>query len=113
MKRRILLSLNGAVIFLAIAIALVNVVPANDSGVVKAAPGKVTQGSLEVLDREGRPRLECPLKHTDVKAEVSGQLARVTVTQEFRNPFRENTGGHESRREVRSKRAGPKNDKRQ
>src|SRR5262245_55729460 len=89
MKRRFLLLLIYAVIYLAIAIALVNLVPANDSGVVKAAPGKVTQGALEMLDREGRPRAECPLKHTDVKAEVSGQLARVTVTQEFRNPFRE------------------------
>jgi Ca-activated chloride channel homolog len=78
-----------ALIFLAIAIASVNLVPANDSGVVKAATGKVTQGALEVLDREGRPRAVCPLKHTDVKAEVSGQLARVTVTQEFRNPFRD------------------------
>jgi Ca-activated chloride channel homolog len=89
MKQRFLLVLICAVIFLAIAIALVNLVPANDFGVVKAAPGKVTQGALEVLDREGRPSAECPLKHTDVKAEVSGQLARVTVTQEFRNPFQE------------------------
>ncbi|HKC87545.1 MAG TPA: VIT domain-containing protein, partial [Blastocatellia bacterium] len=89
MKRRFLLSLIYAVIFPAIAIAMVNLVPANDSGLVKAAPGKVTQGALEVLDREGRPRAECPLKHTYVKAEVSGQLARVTVTQEFHNPIQE------------------------
>jgi Ca-activated chloride channel homolog len=89
MKRRLLLSLICALIFLAIAIASINLVPANDSGVVKAAAGKVTQGALEVLDHEGRPRAVCPLKHTDVKAEVSGQLARVTVTQEFRNPFRD------------------------
>src|SRR5215468_4691090 len=89
MKRRFLLLLICAVIFLAIAIALVNLVPASDSGVVNAAPGKVTQGALRALDRDGQPRAECPLKHTDVKAEVSGQLARVTVTQEFRNPFRD------------------------
>src|SRR5581483_536488 len=31
----------------------------------------------------------CPLKHTDVQATISGPLARVTVTQEFENPFRE------------------------
>jgi Ca-activated chloride channel homolog len=30
----------------------------------------------------------CPLKHTDVKAEISGFLARVVVTQEFQNPFK-------------------------
>jgi Ca-activated chloride channel homolog len=89
MMRRFLLSLICALIFLAIAIALVNLVPANDSGVAKAAPGKVTQGALEALGSDGQPRAECPLKHTDVKAEVSGQLARVTVTQEFRNPFRD------------------------
>ena len=89
MKRRLLLSLICAVIFLAIAIALVHLVPANDSGVVKAAPGKVTQGALQVMGSDGRPRAECPLKHTDVKAEISGQLARVTVTQEFHNPFRD------------------------
>jgi Ca-activated chloride channel family protein len=89
MKRRFLLSLICAAIFLAIAIALVYLVPANDSGMVMAAPGKVTQGALQALGRDGQPRAECPLKHTDVKAEVSGQLARVTVIQEFHNPFRD------------------------
>ncbi|HEY9231264.1 MAG TPA: VIT domain-containing protein, partial [Blastocatellia bacterium] len=31
----------------------------------------------------------CPLKHTDVKAEISGFLSRVVVTQEFENPFKD------------------------
>jgi Ca-activated chloride channel family protein len=31
----------------------------------------------------------CPLEHTDVKAEVSGALARVTVTQRFVNPYKD------------------------
>src|ERR1700759_4102557 len=31
----------------------------------------------------------CPLKHTEVKARISGPLARVTVVQEFENPFQE------------------------
>ena len=35
------------------------------------------------------PKGICPLKHTEVKAKISGPLARVTVTQEFENPFRE------------------------
>ncbi|HTS27630.1 MAG TPA: VIT and VWA domain-containing protein [Bryobacteraceae bacterium] len=35
------------------------------------------------------PKGICPLKHTDVKARISGPLARVTVTQEFENPFAE------------------------
>jgi Ca-activated chloride channel homolog len=36
---------------------------------------------------QGNFRESCPLKHTDVKAEISGFLARVTVTQEFENPY--------------------------
>ena len=35
------------------------------------------------------PKGLCPLKHTDVRAAISGPLARVTVTQEFENPFAE------------------------
>lgn len=31
--------------------------------------------------------LACPLKHTDVKAQVSGYVAAVDVTQQFHNPF--------------------------
>lgn len=89
MKRRFLLVLICAAVFLVVAIAFVNFVPANDFGVVKAATGKITQGALEVIGRDGQTRAECPLKHTDVKAEVSGSLTRVTVTQEFHNPFRE------------------------
>jgi len=46
-----------------------------------------TQGSLQVLDKDGKPSGECPLKHTDVKAQVTGFLNRVTVTEEFENNF--------------------------
>jgi Ca-activated chloride channel family protein len=48
-----------------------------------------TEGSLQVLDATGKPRALCPLKHTDVKAEISGFLSHVVVTQEFGNPFNE------------------------
>jgi Ca-activated chloride channel family protein len=44
---------------------------------------------LRILDSKGKPGGLCPLKHTDVKAEVSGFLARVTLTQEFHNPMGE------------------------
>jgi Ca-activated chloride channel family protein len=55
-----------------------------------AASGpKVTQGALLSLDKDGRPAGACPLKHTQVKAEISGPLARVTVTQDFENPFQD------------------------
>jgi Ca-activated chloride channel family protein len=48
-----------------------------------------TPGSLAVLDSSGKPTSVCPLKHTDVKAEISGFLSRVVVTQQFENPFQE------------------------
>src|SRR5215475_989895 len=90
MKRRFLLSLICATtIFLAGFVLFNNLSPANNSGVVEAAADKITQGALQAIGRDGQPRADCPLKHTDVKAEVSGSLARVTVTQEFHNPFPE------------------------
>jgi Ca-activated chloride channel family protein len=49
----------------------------------------VTEGSLRVMSSEGNSRGLCPLKKTDVKAEVSGFISRVTVTQTFQNPFNE------------------------
>src|SRR5262249_55532175 len=76
-------------IFLAVATAFINLSPTNNSGVVEAATRQLTQGALQAIDRDGRPRAECPLKHTDVKAEVSGSLTRVTVTQDFHNPYQE------------------------
>ena len=44
-----------------------------------------TAGSLQYIDKDGQPA-DCPLKHTEVKAQVSGFLSRVTVTQDFENP---------------------------
>jgi Ca-activated chloride channel family protein len=63
--------------------------PISPHNVVEAAPGKVTQGVLRVLSQKGEANLECPLKRTDVQAEISGSLARVNVTQEFQNPLGE------------------------
>ncbi|MGH9776855.1 MAG: VIT and vWA domain-containing protein, partial [Candidatus Acidiferrales bacterium] len=37
----------------------------------------------------GQPAGVCPLKHTDVKAEISGFVARVWVTQQFENPYKD------------------------
>jgi Ca-activated chloride channel family protein len=46
----------------------------------------VTQGSLMRIDPYSKHTGElCPLRHTAVRAEISGFLARVTVTQKFRN----------------------------
>ena len=46
-------------------------------------------GALQVLDPSGKPKAQCPLKQTTVKAAISGFLSRVVVTQEFENPFKE------------------------
>src|SRR5215203_6701541 len=48
-----------------------------------------TQGQLAAVDKSGKPLGACPLKHTDVKAEISGFLSRVKVVQEFENNFAE------------------------
>jgi Ca-activated chloride channel family protein len=53
-----------------------------------AGPG-VTEGTLLRIDPKRDLVEPCPLKHTDVKAEISGFIARVHVTQEFVNPTRE------------------------
>ncbi|MBX7218879.1 MAG: hypothetical protein K1Y36_02960, partial [Blastocatellia bacterium] len=55
---------------------------------VQAAGPQVASGALLSTDGKGAVR-PCPLKHTDVKAEISGFLSRVTLTQEFVNPFAE------------------------
>ncbi len=48
---------------------------------------EITQGALRVeVDEQ---IVECPLKHTDVKANIAGFIARVTVTQNFHNPYDE------------------------
>lgn len=49
----------------------------------------VGQGSLEATNETGKSLGACPLKRTDVKAEISGFLSRVRVRQEFENNFAE------------------------
>ena len=47
---------------------------------------QATPGQLQIMDKAGKPVGDCPLKHTDVKVDIAGYVARVTVTQEFANP---------------------------
>ncbi|MFN3651680.1 MAG: VIT and vWA domain-containing protein [Armatimonadota bacterium] len=58
-------------------------------GGVAYAEAATTPGQLTVLDDTGRAAGVCPLKHTDVKADVTGYLARVSVTQQFENRERQ------------------------
>lgn len=47
---------------------------------------RVTEGTLLPVDPySSNTGIACPLKHTAVEVEITGFLARVTVTQEFRN----------------------------
>jgi Ca-activated chloride channel family protein len=83
--------IRKSVIFLPLVVVLV--VPALIAHYVSqntvSAQSAETPGSLVVLDAQGQPRSTCPLKHTDVKAEITGFTSRVVVTQQFENPFSE------------------------
>ena len=49
---------------------------------------EVTQGALRL--KIGDEVVECPLKRTDVKVDITGFIARATVTQTFYNPYDKN-----------------------
>ena len=49
-----------------------------------------TPGSLGIVGKDGKIQGTCPLKHTEVRAGISGFLARVTVTQTFANTATQN-----------------------
>ena len=52
-----------------------------------AKTGGLTEGRLDAFDPKGKALGSCPLKHTDVTVDVAGFVARVTVRQQFHNPF--------------------------
>lgn len=56
-------------------------------GAIGVQAQQVIRGGLEAVNKDGKSVGLCPLKHTDVKTEISGFLARVKVTQEFENNF--------------------------
>lgn len=58
------------------------------SSAAREAEMDVSQGALRFTADDGTT-VECPLKHTDVRAEISGFIARVKVTQTFHNPSAE------------------------
>jgi Ca-activated chloride channel family protein len=47
------------------------------------------QGQLTIIEPDGKALTSCPLEHTSVRAEISGFVARVDVTQVFHNPRQE------------------------
>jgi len=56
------------------------------AGAAPLVPGTPGTGTLVGRDAGGHT-VDFPLKHTDVRIEVSGFLARAEVTQEFTNPY--------------------------
>ncbi len=50
---------------------------------------ETTQGTLYALGKKGKELGACPLKNTNVRADISGFIARVRVVQEFENSFTE------------------------
>ena len=52
----------------------------------KPIPGS---GALDAIGPGGKPLGACPLRHTEVAVEISGFVARVTVTQLFASRFTE------------------------
>jgi Ca-activated chloride channel homolog len=78
---------------LATALTLLLLIAASPQSSVLAAPGETqgqTPGALTIVGKDGKLQAACPLKHTDVRAGISGFLARVTVTQIFANRASEN-----------------------
>jgi Ca-activated chloride channel family protein len=87
MHRKFFLKFTQNFLMSAAALILLTGFQTSGTGGVACAQGPETQGSLQVVDATGQPKAVCPLKHTDVKAEISGFLSRVSVTQEFENNF--------------------------
>lgn len=54
----------------------------------EAKPTSQPTGGLYVQTKDGQQQV-FPLKHTDVKAKIAGNVSRVEVTQTFENPFKE------------------------
>jgi Ca-activated chloride channel family protein len=88
-RKLVLCSIFLTVLSAAGYVTLALVSKAKGAGAVASANGRVTQGALQIVDAERGVIGECPLKHTDVKAEISGFISRAVVTQEFQNPFKE------------------------
>jgi Ca-activated chloride channel family protein len=55
-------------------------------GVAQEKPG-IPGGELQILGDNGVAAGACPLKHTDVTADIVGFVGRVTVKQTFHNPL--------------------------
>ncbi len=74
--------------FLCCALAGAILLAAATAALAKSEP-KITEGRLDAFAPDGKSLGSCPLKHTDVSVEIAGFIARVTVRQQFHNPFKD------------------------
>jgi len=81
MQRRRLRALSVVVCLSLVTFSTIVLWPAHS---VSAATNE-TAGSLGILGKDGSVQGTCPLRHTEVRAAISGFLTRVTVTQAFEN----------------------------
>ena len=82
------LSLKLTALFLALLCQAFPAEGAADPQRVRGAGAEsIVGGSLEAFGPDGAILGGCPLEHTEVRAEISGFVARVSVTQVFRSPF--------------------------
>ena len=58
----------------------------NTSARAFASESDAAPGQLAILDKNGKSAGLCPLKRTDVTADIAGYVARVNVRQVFTNP---------------------------
>ncbi len=70
-------------------IGLLTLARAKEPTMPQVEANTATPGALEIVDSTGKVVGQCPLKRTEVKAEISGFLSRVVVKQEFENPFKD------------------------
>jgi Ca-activated chloride channel family protein len=90
MPRRLVLTLVSLLFVATLSLFVAHAARQEPAAQASEATAPDPSGALVVLDKDRRPqKLACPLKHTDVQAEVTGFLARVRVTQEFENPFKD------------------------
>ena len=68
-------------------IALVALLSTYIAGKAAAAAPPMPGGELHILDQQGQPSSACPLKHTEVEANIQGLFSRVHVRQVFHNPL--------------------------
>jgi Ca-activated chloride channel family protein len=81
--------MQSAISSLLLAVLLFAAISPRQSVLAAPTPGE-TPGALTIVGKDGKIQGTCPLKHTDVRAGISGFLARVTVTQTFANTATQN-----------------------